>query len=211
MSYKMTMTQCLSDWRAVGDARPNCAISGKRISIGDQVMDVNRETMQLYGRFLSEQSHIKSLVGTPMIANIMSYIIDSNSTLMLSEFGEVTQTTRSGRITKKPLRLSDAKFIPGGSKAVVVDQYDRGYDRGSHYDTEQYANDLKRDPDAVYNEGDIVDDDEEIERYSSSEEEEEWESGESSDENSESEWCSSGEDEQDDDSEPEYDVFEDGR
>jgi hypothetical protein len=211
MSYKMTMTQCLSDWRAVGDARPNCAISGKRISIGNQVMDVNRETMQLYGRFLSEQNHIKSLVGTPLIANIMSYLINSNSKLMLSQFGEVTQTTRSGRITKKPLRLSDAKFIPGGSKALVVDQYDRGYDRGSHYDTEQYANDFKRDPDGVYNEGDIVDDDEEIERYSSSEDEEEWESGESSDENSESDWCSSGEDEEDDGSEPEYDVFEDGR
>mgnify|MGYP001196212372 CR=1 FL=1 len=212
MSYKMTMTQCLSDWRAVGDARPNCALSGKRISIGDQVMDVNRETMQRYGRFLSEQSHIKSLIGTPLIATIMGYIIDSNSSLMLSQFGEVTQTTRSGRITKKPLRLSDAKFIPGGSKAAVVDQYDRGYDRGRHYDNEKNYYDFQRDEDAVYNEGDIVND-EEVETYSSSEkEEEEWESEDSDEENSDSEWFSSGEEEEDDeDSEPEYDVFEDGR
>ena len=150
MSYKITMTQWLSG------TIPTCALSGKRISISDKVMDVNRESMQRYGKFLSEQTHIKSLIGTPLIANIMSYIIDDKSTLMLSRFGEVNQTTRSGRITKKPLRLSDAKFVPGGSKAAVVDQYDRGYDRRNHYDIEQYSNDLKRDNDAVYMEGDIA-------------------------------------------------------
>ncbi len=206
MSYKITMTQWLSG------SIPTCALSGKRISISDKVMDVNRESMQRYGKFLSEQTHIKSLIGTPLIANIMSYIIDDKSALMLSRFGEVNQTTRSGRITKKPLRLSDAKFVPGGSKAAVVDQYDRGYDRGSHYDIEQYSNDLKRDNDAVYMQGDIVNDNEEVKTYSSSEEEEEWESEDSDEENSDSEWFSSGEEEEDDeDSEPEYDVFEDGR
>ena len=156
-------------------AAHKCALSGKRICNGDQVMDVNRESMQRYGVFLSEQDHIKNLVGTPLIAHIMGYIIDSDSILMLSRFGEVTQTTRSGRITKKPLRLTDAKFIPGGSKAAIVDQYDRGYDRGSHYDNEKNYYDFARDEDDVYIEGDIVNDDEEVERYSSSEEEEkEW-------------------------------------
>ena len=201
----MTMIQ----WLAVQD----CALSGKRINKGDQVMDVNRDSLQRYGKFLSEQNYIKNLVGTPLIAEIMSYIIDTDSKLMLSHFGQVTQTTRSGRITKKPLRLSDAKFIPGGSKAAIVDQYDRDYDSGYHYDNEKNYYDFARDEDAVYIKGDIVDDDEEVETYSSSEEEEgEWESEDSDEENSDSEWCSSDEEEEyDEDSESEYDVFEDGK
>ena len=189
-----------------------CAISGKRIDNGDQVMDVNRESLQRYGLFLSEQNNIKKLVGTPLVSEIMSYIIDTNCDFVLSLFGEVTQTTRSGRITKKPLRLTDAKFVPGGSNAVIVDQYDRGYDRGSHYDNEKNYYDFSRENDGVYNAGDIVDDDEEIVTYSSAEEEAEWESGDSDDENSCSDWCSSDEEEEDcEDSEPEYDVFEDGK
>ena len=199
------------NWRINIDTH-HCAISGKRIYNGDQVMDVNRETMQRYGLFLSEQDYINILVGTPLISEIMSYIIDTKCDFVLSLFSEVTQTTRSGRITKKPLRLTDAKFVPGGSNAVIVDQYDRGYDRGSHYDNEKGYCDFSREKDSIYNAGDIVDDEEEIVTYSSAEEEAEWESGDSDDENSSSEWCSSDEEEEDDDdSEPEYDVFEDGK
>ena len=191
----------------------HCAISGKRIDNGDQVMDVNKESLQRYGLFLSEQNNIKRLVGTPLISEIMSYIIDTNCDFVLSLFGEVTQTTRSGRITKKPLRLTDAKFVPGGSNAVIVDQYDRSYDRGKHYDNEKGYCDFSREKDGIYNNGDIVDDEEEIITYSSADEEEaEWISDDSDDENSESDWCSSGEEEEDgEDSEPEYDVFEDGK
>ena len=191
----------------------HCAISGKRIDNGDQVMDVNKESLQRYGLFLSEQSNIKRLVGTPLISEIMSYIIDTNCDFVLSLFGEVTQTTRSGRITKKPLRLTDAKFVPGGSNAIIVDQYVRSYDRGEHYDNEKGYCDFSREKDGIYNNGDIVDDEEEIITYSSADEEEaEWISDDSDDENSESDWCSSGEEEEDgEDSEPEYDVFEDGK
>ena len=200
------------NWRINFDTH-HCAISGKRIDNGDQVMDVNRETMQRYGLFLSEQDYINKLVGTPLISEIMSYIIDTNCDVVLSLFSEVTQTTRSGRITKKPLRLTDAKFVPGGSYAVIVDQYDRSYDWGRHYDNEKGYCDFSREKDSIYNAGDIVDDEEELVTYSSAgEEEAEWESGDSDDENSSSDWCSSGEEEDyDEDSEPEYDVFEDGR
>ena len=52
MSYKITMTQWLSG------TIPTCALSGKRISISDKVMDVNRESMQRYGKFLSEQTQV---------------------------------------------------------------------------------------------------------------------------------------------------------
>ena len=191
----------------------HCAISGKRIDNGDQVMDVNKESLQRYGLFLSEQNNIKRLVGTPLISEIMSYIIDTNCDFVLSLFGEVTQTTRSGRITKKPLRLTDAKFVPGGSNAIIVDQYDRSYDRGEHYDNEKGYCDFSREKDSIYNNGDIVDDEEELITYSSADEEEaEWVSDDSDDENSESDWYSSGEEEEDgEDSEPEYDVFEDGK
>ena len=191
----------------------HCAISGKRIDNGDQVMDVNKESLQRYGLFLSEQNNIKRLVGTPLISEIMSYIIDTNCDFVLSLFGEVTQKTRSGRITKKPLRLSDAKFVPGGSNAIIVDQYDRSYDRGKHYDNEKGYCDFSREKDGIYNNGDIVDDEEELITYSSADEEEaEWVSDDSDDENSESDWYSSGEEEEDgEDSEPEYDVFEDGK
>ena len=49
------------NWRINIDTH-HCAISGKRIYNGDQVMDVNRETMQRYGLFLSEQDYINKLV-----------------------------------------------------------------------------------------------------------------------------------------------------
>jgi len=192
----------------------HCAISGKRIDNGDQVMDVNKESLQRYGLFLSEQNNIKRLVGTPLISEIMSYIIDTNRDFVLSQFCEVTQTTRSGRVTKKPLRLTDAKFVPGGSNAIMVDQYDRSYDRGKHYDNEKGYCDFSREKDSIYTTGDIVDDDEELVTYSSAgEEEAEWESDDSDDENSCCDWYSGDEEkeEEDDDSEPEYDVFEDGK
>jgi hypothetical protein len=204
------------NWRINIDTH-KCAISGNHIHNGDQVMDVNRESLQRYGLFLSEQHKIKNLVGTPLIGEIMSYIIDINCTLVLRQFCEVTQTTRIGRITKKPLRLSDAKFLPGsgGGKSIgFVDQYDGGYDNGAHFDNEKGWCDFSREKDSIYNTGDIVDDEEEIITYSSAgEEEEEWESEDSEDENSCSDWCSSGEEDEknDDDSEPEYDVFEDGK
>ncbi len=46
------------NWRINIDTH-HCAISGKRIYNGDQVMDVNRESLQRYGLFLSEQNNIK--------------------------------------------------------------------------------------------------------------------------------------------------------
>ena len=94
-----------------------------------------------------------------------------------------------------------------------MDQYDRSYDRGKHYDNEKGYCDFSREKDSIYNAGDIVDDEEELVTYSSAgEEEAEWESGDSDDENSVSDWYSSEEEDEDDgDSEPEYDVFEDGK
>ena len=157
------------NWRITINTH-HCAISGKRIDNGDQVMDVNKESLQRYGLFLSEQNNIKRLVGTPLISEIMSYTIDTNCGFVLSLFGEVTQTTRSGRITKKPLRLTDAKFVPGGSNAIIVDQYDRSYDRGKHYDNEKGYCDFSREKDSIYNNGDIVDDDEDLITSSSADE-----------------------------------------
>ena len=189
-----------------------CALSGKYIRHGYTVMKFDDEAKQRYGLFLSEQKNMEKLVGTPLISKIMGYLIDVKAKLTISTFSDITHTTRIGRITKKPLRLSDAKFVPGGSHACQVDQCDRGYDRGQHYDKEKYSHDLRRDYDETYKAGDIVDDD--VIEYSSEqsdEEEAEWESGDSEEETSASEW----EEEDDEDKELEsdgekYNVFEDG-
>ena len=186
-----------------------CALSGKYIRHGYTVMKFDDEAKQRYGLFLSEQKNMEKLVGTPLISKIMGYLIDDKAKLAISTFGSITYTTRSGRITKKPLRLSDAKFVPGGSHAHQVDQYDRGYNRGEHYDIEKYSHDLKRDVDETYNTGDIIDDDEE---YSSVplREEAEWEYSDS-EETSASEWEEDDNEEEELESDDEkYNVFEDG-
>ena len=187
-----------------------CALSGKYIRHGYTVMKFDDEAKQRYGLFLSEQKNMEKLVGTPLISKIMGYLIDDTAKLAISTFGSITYTTRSGRITKKPLRLSDAKFVPGGSHAHQVDQYDRGYNRGEHYDIEKYSHDLKRDVDETYNAGDIVDDDD-VE-YSSVplREEAEWEYSDS-EETSASEWEEDDNEEEEIESDDEkYNVFEDG-
>ena len=193
-------------------AEYTCGISGKKISTFDLVLDMNPEILQRYGKFLSEQPRISGLVGTPLISNIMSYLVDDEAPMALVLYADITQTTRSGRITKKPLRHSDQKFVSGGSNAGIVDQYDRGFDRGSFHDTEKWSHDLKRKNDEIYIDGDIVDDDEPIETFDSSgEEEAEWQSDDDDEENSSSDWSSS-ETEGDDDegSEDDYDAYNDG-
>ena len=194
-------------------AEYTCGISGKKIFTGDLVLDVTPEVFQRYGKFLSEQQGIRRLVGTPIIGTILDYLVDGKAVMALVKFADITQTTRSGRITKKPLRHSDQKFVPGGSNAGIVDQYDRGFDRGSFHDSEKWSHDLKRKNDEIYNNGDIVDDDEPIETYASSgEEEAEWQSDDDDDEeNSSSDWTSSEtEGEDDEGSEDDYDAYNDG-
>jgi len=188
----------------------NCGVSGKKIFNGDKVLDMKPEILQRYGKFLSEQQGIRRLIGTPIIGTILDYLVNGKAVVALVKFADINQTTRSGRITKKPLRHSDQKFVPGGSNAVIVDQYDRGFDRGSFHDSEKWSHDLKRKNDEIYNDGDIVDDDEPIETFDSSgEEEAEWQSDD--EENSDSDWISSEmEGEDDGGSEDDYDAYNDG-
>ena len=92
--------------------------------------------------------------------------------------------TKSGRISKKPVRLTHEKFIPG-SGIVGCDQYDRGFDGRLHY--LEYCVDRKSGPDL----NDFVVEDTKpvspVELPSEDELEEEWNSGDETEEDDEPE------------------------
>ena len=90
--------------------------------------------------------------------------------------------TRSGRVVRAPVRLGNEKFI-GGSGFVGCDTYDRGYDRGNHYDVDSKAS-L-----AVMQRltGFVVSDDEPVEPMELPSDEEEWQSEDDTDEEEEEE------------------------
>ena len=213
MSY-ILRTRAVTTW-------PRCPFSGTYPRIGDKVINITKDMLIEYARFLSEQKAISRLRGTPLIAAILGYIVstDDISSLALAKFVSIQTTTRTGRITKKPLRLGDEQFIPGGSHANEIDQYDRGYDRGQHCDTETGSWGVLgfvRPEDTIYEEGDIVDDDEPLETYEGSEgEEAEWisdDDDDDDDEESDNEWGSSGSDDDDgaSDDDCKYNAYSDG-
>ena len=71
---------------------------------------------------------------------------------------KIMKSTRSGRKCRVPLRLRDANFVKGAGEAGC-DQYDRGFDRGCHYDPEKWS--LDREFTYSKNSGFIVSDNEE--------------------------------------------------
>ena len=90
--------------------------------------------------------------------------------------------TRSGRVVRAPVRLGNEKFI-GGSGFVGCDTYDRGYDRGIHYDV-----DTKASLSAMHMlTGFVVSDNELVEPMELPSDEEEWESEDDTDEDEEEE------------------------
>ena len=90
--------------------------------------------------------------------------------------------TRRGRVVRAPVRLGNEKFI-GGSGFVGCDTYDRGYDRGIHYDVHTKASLAE-----MYRlAGFVVSDDEPLESMELPSDEEEWESGDDTDEDEDEE------------------------
>lgn len=91
--------------------------------------------------------------------------------------------TRSGRVVRAPVRLGNEKFI-GGSGFVGCDTYDRGYDRGIHYDVHTKASLAAMHRLAGF----VVSDDEPVEPIEMVESEEDaWESGDDTEEDEDEE------------------------
>tara|TARA_B100000513_G_scaffold180150_1_gene98488 strand:- start:187 stop:735 length:549 start_codon:yes stop_codon:yes gene_type:complete len=87
-------------------------------------------------------------------------ILDTSERFCHAACIKIMKTTRSGRKSRVPMRLRDANFVKGAGE-WGCDQYDRGFDRGVHYDPEKWSLDYQ----FAYskNSGFVVSDDEEEE------------------------------------------------
>ena len=88
--------------------------------------------------------------------------------------------SKSGRIIKNPIRLSEESFVKGSGENNC-DQYDRGYDDGSFYDIEKEdCSDLNN---FIVSDDEIIsDDDASVYASASEESEEEWDESDSDEE-----------------------------
>ena len=69
-------------------------------------------------------------------------ILDTSNRFCHAACIKIMKSTRSGRKSRVPMRLRDANFVKGAGEAGC-DQYDRGFDRGQHYDPEKWSLDYQ--------------------------------------------------------------------
>ena len=153
----------------------SCSCCDSHISVGDRITTV--QSVNLVD--LASESKLPEVL-TELIASVYN----QQAKIYRAECARMNETkTKSGRISKKPVRLTDEKFIPG-SGIVGCDQYDRGFD-GLNYHI--YDVDRKSGPDLK----DFVVEDTKpvspVELPSEDELEEEWDSADETEEDDEPE------------------------
>ena len=154
----------------------SCSCCDSHISVGDRITTV--QSVNLVD--LASESKLPEV-----LAELIASVYNQQSKIYHAECAGMNETkTKSGRVSKKPVRLTDEKFI-GGSGFVGCDHYDRGFDGKLHYYEygmdRKYGQDLK---DFVVEDTKPVSP---VELPSEDELEEEWDSGDETEEDEEPE------------------------
>ena len=153
-----------------------CSCCDSHISVGDRITTV--QTTNLVD--MATNSRLPEI-----LAELIATVCNQQAKIYRAECAGMNETkTKSGRISKKPVRLGDEEFI-AGSGFVGCDQYDRGFNGNSSYF--DYGFDRKYGKDL----NDFVVEDTKpvspIEFCSEDELEEEWDSGDETEEDEEPE------------------------
>lgn len=165
MSIPIKINSGLTSNTKDSTARKNtyCATCNEHIKVGERITTVNPQNAVAIACGILPYEVEKMVV---------NHVKDEISTIHHSKCAQTSGAfkTKSGRVSRKPINISDETFI-GGSGFSGCDTYDRGYNRGNFYDDEYLKNPKNLN---CF----VVDDDEPLSSTMlESEDEGEWESG----------------------------------